>query len=312
MANMAVLRPRERTIQWRTLAAEIAASSETPLCVLDHEGRIALHNEAFRARLGTPGQAPPDEAFWEHIASGGWAASDDCRACLHDALDGVKRRCALRRGPEVVHLELAPVGEGGAVLVTVPAAPQCEESLVYEIDTTPERFGAVLQIWPGTRPVTATPGEPCHRALRDAGEPCPGCPAQRVGPGRELARAFIRRPGPSLRFDQVVARRIAPGRVRVRVRDLDEADQGQLLRARIEAIAADARLSERERHVLDAVVRGHDNRAIAADLGIAERTVKFHQTNMLQKLGLDSRADLIRLLVGTSVALVPDDGPETT
>jgi len=35
---------------------------------------------------------------------------------------------------------------------------------------------------------------------------------------------------------------------------------------------------------------------IAQQLGIAPRTVKFHQANVLQKLGADSRVDLLRVL----------------
>lgn len=35
---------------------------------------------------------------------------------------------------------------------------------------------------------------------------------------------------------------------------------------------------------------------IAVSLGISARTVKFHQQNILNKLGADSRVDLIRLV----------------
>jgi DNA-binding CsgD family transcriptional regulator len=35
---------------------------------------------------------------------------------------------------------------------------------------------------------------------------------------------------------------------------------------------------------------------IAGALEISPRTVKFHQANVLQKLGADSRADLMRLV----------------
>jgi NarL family two-component system response regulator YdfI len=50
------------------------------------------------------------------------------------------------------------------------------------------------------------------------------------------------------------------------------------------------RLSEREREVLEGLVRGERNRQIAGRLGIAERTVKAHLASIFNKLGVDSRA----------------------
>jgi DNA-binding NarL/FixJ family response regulator len=50
-----------------------------------------------------------------------------------------------------------------------------------------------------------------------------------------------------------------------------------------------ATLTVREREVLAAVARGLDNRAIAHELGITERTARTHVSNVLAKLGLASR-----------------------
>lgn len=54
-------------------------------------------------------------------------------------------------------------------------------------------------------------------------------------------------------------------------------------------------LSEREREVLRHVVQGKLNKQIAADLGIHERTVKFHRTHITSKLQVHSVADLTRM-----------------
>ena len=63
----------------------------------------------------------------------------------------------------------------------------------------------------------------------------------------------------------------------------------QGLRARFDA------LTEREREVLQHVLRGQLNKQIAADLGIHERTVKLHRTAITTKLGVPSVAELTRL-----------------
>ena len=57
-------------------------------------------------------------------------------------------------------------------------------------------------------------------------------------------------------------------------------------------------LTPREREVMDLVVSGHHNREIAESLGISSRTVEVHKSRVLQKLGVDSIAQLIRMSLG--------------
>src|SRR5262245_10612913 len=52
-------------------------------------------------------------------------------------------------------------------------------------------------------------------------------------------------------------------------------------------------LSARERGVLRLVAAGQSNRQIAKTLAISERTVKFHVTAVLNKLGADNRAQAV-------------------
>lgn len=62
--------------------------------------------------------------------------------------------------------------------------------------------------------------------------------------------------------------------------------------------AIDARLhhlTPREREVLARVVSGRQNREVAEDLGISPRTVEVHKARLMQKLGVGSVPDLVRL-----------------
>ncbi|ODP28918.1 response regulator transcription factor [Paenibacillus sp. PK4536] len=56
-------------------------------------------------------------------------------------------------------------------------------------------------------------------------------------------------------------------------------------------------LSDKEKIVLQAAAHGHRSKEIAFDMGIAERTVKAHLTNIYNKLGVDSRAQAVAIAV---------------
>jgi two-component system response regulator NreC len=51
-------------------------------------------------------------------------------------------------------------------------------------------------------------------------------------------------------------------------------------------------LTAREREVLQLIARGHKNREIADELGIAIKTVETHRTKIMQKLDLHNSAEL--------------------
>jgi len=56
-----------------------------------------------------------------------------------------------------------------------------------------------------------------------------------------------------------------------------------------------ATLTEQESEVLARVVTGRLNRQIAHDLGTVETTIKAHRDRMMQKLGVHSLTDLVRM-----------------
>ncbi|MFO0660410.1 MAG: response regulator [Polyangiaceae bacterium] len=74
-------------------------------------------------------------------------------------------------------------------------------------------------------------------------------------------------------------------------------DVDGLMKNRREQLVRDAGLSEREREVLDLLLLGRTHDDIAMVLGISPRTSKHHQQSLLQKLGAESRLDLVRLFL---------------
>lgn len=59
-----------------------------------------------------------------------------------------------------------------------------------------------------------------------------------------------------------------------------------------------AKLSPRERQVLDLVVASKPNKIIADILGISIKTVELHRANMMSKLGVRSLPELMKVALG--------------
>lgn len=57
-----------------------------------------------------------------------------------------------------------------------------------------------------------------------------------------------------------------------------------------------AGLSPREREVMDGLVVGHANKAIAFDLGISARTVEVYRANVMMKMQVRTLSELVRMV----------------
>lgn len=78
-------------------------------------------------------------------------------------------------------------------------------------------------------------------------------------------------------------------------------------RARMAAGKAEAqarleRLTPREREVLDRLVEGMQNKAIAHALEISPRTVEIHRANVMEKMAARSLSDLVRMALAAEAA----------
>lgn len=63
-------------------------------------------------------------------------------------------------------------------------------------------------------------------------------------------------------------------------------------------------LTQRERLILTQVVRGSMSKEIAIDMGITERTVKAHLTNIYRKIGASSRAEAVSIALVKKIIIV--------
>ena len=96
---------------------------------------------------------------------------------------------------------------------------------------------------------------------------------------------FLEKPVEGARLLDAVSNAVALDAVR-RGRRRDSDNAKELL----------AQLTPRERQVCDLLARGLLNKQIADEIGASERTVKIHRGRAVQKLGIGSITDLVRLL----------------
>jgi FixJ family two-component response regulator len=72
------------------------------------------------------------------------------------------------------------------------------------------------------------------------------------------------------------------------------AEQRDLISETAELQQRYSSLTPRESEVMTHVVAGQLNKQIAADLGIGEHTIKVHRARVMEKMGVESLADLVR------------------
>ena len=58
-----------------------------------------------------------------------------------------------------------------------------------------------------------------------------------------------------------------------------------------------ARLTPREKEVMEMVVAGKANKVIAIDLGVSERTIEIHRSRVMDKMQALSLPDLVKMVL---------------
>jgi two-component system response regulator NreC len=67
-------------------------------------------------------------------------------------------------------------------------------------------------------------------------------------------------------------------------------------------------LSPREREVLDLIAQGYTNQQIADRFGLSVKTIETHRSRLVEKLGLRSRAELVRYALDSGLFPSADAG----
>lgn len=168
--------------------------------------------------------------------------------------------------------EVSRDGEGGGVIQFLRFLDPTRDSLIH----VGRPIGELLTLLG------------CAAAMRWVGE---------VLAERDCMRSEVLLPEADDAFRIVAAETVDAVMVRVTVRYLATRMLPELVDAKAGRTAGDGALSERERQVLTLLLRGRGVEDIATMLEIAPRTVKFHQANVLQKLGADSRLNLLRVVL---------------
>ena len=104
------------------------------------------------------------------------------------------------------------------------------------------------------------------------------------------ARDFIEKPYTNERMIEAVSAALSSGRL-----DLTRARRSSEARTRVE------RLSAREHDVLRELVAGRPNKLVAHALNISPRTVEIHRANMMEKLGVRSLSEAVRIFIAAGL-----------
>ena len=100
---------------------------------------------------------------------------------------------------------------------------------------------------------------------------------------------FIQKPFDEAQLDTLVERMLDKAR---------DAFAGHQQAASRDALLA--KLTGRESQVLERIVAGRLNKQIADDLGISIKTVEAHRANIMEKLGANTVADLLKIALGSN------------
>ena len=294
---------------WEFLGDALLEREARPVIVLGLDGRIIRVNRAlhFFLKQDTP-------TGLVHFAEE-WVVPES-RKAFRDAwertVNGKHARVMVRITPAAFELELVlelfPIANSDgrvrsvmAIIVdsheAVPRLPLTPaHGLVYEVRVDARgSTGQVLRATSSERR-TFDLSQPCFRSLYGRERVCEACPV-RAAMGEDALATVVRIESHApFRALLMAARKARGDVVTVSVTPVEEHSYSALFHARAESLGKRAKLTARERQVFHLLLIGRTLADIATVENISVRTAKYHQQNLLRKLGAESRMDLFRLL----------------
>jgi DNA-binding CsgD family transcriptional regulator len=296
-------------MNWIALSRLLLARIGHPTLVVDARGKVISSNQELQGVLGlSPSQLEGKE--WGEIFGSAGAYPD----WLSQALAGTiahRREVAHGARQRRIHFDfqLAPIldaEEPGVLAVATSCYPLgvvpdgcAPHSTDYEVAQNHGSGFDLLRVVNDGELVPVYGEQPCYRFFHAASQPCGDCPLLRpsTDPWPRRAVRYRRETSGDSCFEVIEAEPAGDSVVRLRIVSLPEQTLQAIHQNRLQTLAQRARLSERETEVLGHLLAGRGTQEMAELLGVAPRTIKYHQANVLAKLGVDSRLDLLRLVL---------------
>lgn len=290
-------------MDWSAVALLLAERADLPALLLSRSGEVLLVASAAERALGWAYDSVGSDWIERHVPRKNTAAA---RWLLEMAASGALRRVELEvitgQGPALATFEAYSVvghdTQSGVLLLLekvvalTPEAPAHDYDYdVQELTTGVFTLRSVLRLGALN---TAAAGC-CYEVLHGRSTHCEQCPLR--GRSELTSPQAVVELVSDREYRVTSALRTGGNLIRVSVRRLPSVAFLAIFEAKLTALSIRSRLSQRERAVLRQLIEGHTLDDIAQSLSITARTVRFHQANLLQKLGADSRADLMRLIL---------------
>lgn len=313
-------------MDWLSVARLLAERCDLPVVVLDRDGAIRLSSATLERTLGLRASelegrrwidacvAPEASAATATALEQGFAGAAHATSCEAVTKDGRRLRLSLDLSLVGRPLDSANDSANGSasasadaslgqgLLVTVIASAPVQgawargQDLDYTIAFSATEFGTIKHAATAAGcELAEARGRRCYEFIAGLDKPCPDCPALRPAAHGNGQRLSVRSKTDPDGFQVTTADATRPDEISLRARGISSSTLTAIQDARIAALSDKAQLTERERDILALLLHGRSHDEIAQSLTVSPRTVKFHQGNILQKLGADSRADLLRL-----------------
>lgn len=290
---------------WVAVARSLGELVDQPVILLHGDFVIAFANERARALLGASAEGLEGSNFVERFVTP--LAASRTEAAIRSAVGGqdftLQVPVAMADGRLLsLMVDARPVADG---LICLIVRARCEvesfesdarPDVAFELSTETGSWGLVTRVFGRTEGHSKLKrGMRCYESV---GHTCPpaDCPVLRCPDGDGQSRTVTSTCVPGHVLIAAV-QASGPARVIVSGRLVTLGVLEALADAKIDELSARGSLTKREREVLVELVKSGDSLDIIAErLGIRPTTVKFHEANLIEKLGADSRIDLFRLI----------------